>query len=463
MNKKSNTVYLILCSVVTALGGFLFGFDTAVISGTTDALTRVFQLSNGFWLGFTVAAALIGTILGAIIAGRPADRYGRHKSLYAVAIIYFISAIGSAWPFDWYSFLFFRFIGGVGVGASSVIAPMYIAEISPAHLRGRLVAIMQFNVIFGITMAYLSNYGIDLLAPGEDAWRWMFAVEAVPAALFFFLLFLTPESPRWLVAQNRISEAAALITRFGSESVDAEIAAIQGSLKTDRENQSVPFFHKSNRKVILLALAIAAFNQLSGINAVLYYAPSIFKMAGYDQNAAFLSSVIIGSVMTVFTMLALLVMDSLGRKKIMLVGTFGYLISLATIAFCFYYYGQNFDKTGGAVVLISLIVYIAAHAFGQGSVIWVFISEIFPNRLRARGQAFGSFVHWVGAATISWTFPVIANASGGHAFAFYFLMMLLQLVWVVWIMPETKNVSLEDLQKKLYGKSQEGGDKRHSA
>lgn len=443
--------YLLLCSITAALGGFLFGFDTAVISGTTDSLEEVFSLSNPFWLGFTVAGALIGTIIGAIFAGIPADRFGRHRSLYIVAAVYFISALGSAWPPNWLGFLFFRFIGGLSVGASSVIAPMYIAEIAPARFRGRLVALMQFNVVFGITMAYVSNYAMVACFPGPDAWRYMFAVEAVPAAAFFLMLFATPESPRWLVAQKRIDEATRLVERFGAdaESPEAEIAAIGESLRSDADAVRSPLFCRANRKLIFLALAIAAFNQLSGINAVLYYAPSIFKMAGFAESAAFLSSVLIGAVMTVFTMLAMAVIDSFGRRRILIVGSIGYIVSLATITCCFYHYGTEFNRTGGLIVMISLIVYIAAHAFGQGSVIWVFISEIFPNRLRARGQAFGSFVHWFGAAAISWTFPMIAAASGGHAFAFYTGMMVLQLLWVLYVMPETKNVTLEELQKKL--------------
>ena len=448
---RNNLGYLLLCSLTAALGGFLFGFDTAVISGTTESLETVFEITSKFWLGFTVAGALIGTILGAIFAGIPADRFGRHRSLYFVAAVYFISAVGSAWPPGWIGFLFFRFIGGLSVGASSVIAPMYIAEIAPARFRGRLVALMQFNVVFGMTMAYLSNYAILTHFSGPDAWRWMFAVEAIPAAAFFLLLFTTPESPRWLVARGRIAEAAKLIARFGSDSgsPEEEIGAIQESLRLDRENQSAPLSCRANRKILLLALAVAAFNQLSGINAVLYYAPSIFKMAGFAESDAFLSSVVISAVMTFFTMIALAVIDSFGRRKILLVGSIGYIVSLATIAFCFFHYGKDFDRTGGLVVLTSLIVYIAAHAFGQGSVIWVFISEIFPNRLRARGQSFGCFVHWFGAAAISWTFPMIAEASGGYAFAFYAVMMVFQLLWVLFVMPETKNVTLEELQKKL--------------
>lgn len=463
MKEKSRFRFLFFCSLVAALGGFLFGFDTAVISGTTEDLRRVFGLTSEFWLGFTVASALIGTILGALAAGRPADRLGRRNSLYYVGVLYFVSALGSAWPLDWLCgsgaswgwFLFFRFIGGIGVGASSVIAPTYIAEISPAKMRGRLVALTQFNIVLGIAAAYFSNYVITAADVGADAWRWMFAVEAVPAALFFFALFLTPESPRWLVGKGRRDEASKIFARLGvaSDALDDEIRAVERSLEADRENEKAPFFQRANAKPILLAFAIAAFNQLSGINAIMYYAPTIFEKAGFAENAAFLSAAAIGVVNIVFTMLALFVIDSFGRRKLMLVGSIGYLVSLAAIACCFYRYGTEFDQTGGAIVFGSLILFIASHAFGQGAVIWVFISEIFPNRFRARGQAFGSFVHWVGAAGISWTFPMIAAASGGHAFAFYAVAMVGQLIWVLKTMPETKNISLEDLQKKLRGET----------
>jgi sugar porter (SP) family MFS transporter len=441
---------LLRSAIVAALGGLLFGFDTAVISGTETALKTVFQL-NGFWYGFTVASALIGTILGALVAGPPVDRFGRRVVLFAIAVLYFVSAVGCGFAWDWYSLLFFRFIGGIGVGGASVVSPMYTAEISPARFRGRLVAVTQFNIVFGILLAFFSNYALVQLNLGETEWRWMFGVEAFPAAAFFGLLFLTPESPRWLVLRNRIDEARSVLGRLGTDvaNVDGEIRDIQASLETSHATESL--FQWAYRKPILLAVAIAAFNQLSGINALMYYAPRIFQMAGAGTDSALLQAVAVGGVNLVFTMAALLIIDHFGRRRLMLVGSIGYILSLTSAAAAFYYFGspEEFTPTGAAVVLVSLLVFIASHAFGQGAVIWVFISEIFPNRVRARGQALGSFTHWLLAAIITWTFPVFAERSGGHPFAFYAAMMVLQLLWVLFVMPETKGIPLEKMEEKL--------------
>ncbi len=441
---------LIGATIIAAMGGLLFGFDVAVISGTTDWLENVFQLSP-FWLGFTVASALIGTIVGAIIAGRPADTFGRRAVLIVIAVLYFVSAIGSGLAWDWYSFLIFRFIGGIGVGGASVVSPMYIAEISPARYRGRLVAVTQFNIVFGILLAFFSNFLIVQFELGVTEWRWMFGVETLPATAFFFLLFLTPPSPRWLVSQDRIDEACAVLDKLGTDtnSVESEIKEIQASLDPTHHSLKEPFFRKAYLKPIMLAVAIAAFNQLSGINALMFYAPHIFKMAGAGENSALLQTVAIGGTNMLFTMAALLVIDHFGRRMLMLVGSLGYILSLGTTAWAFYAYGTEFTTVGSVVVLASLLVFIASHAFGQGVVIWVFISEIFPNRVRARGQALGSFTHWFMAALMSWSFPMIAARSGGHAFAFYGAMMVLQLFWVLLIMPETKGVPLEQIQKRL--------------
>ncbi len=441
---------LLRSTVIAALGGLLFGFDTAVISGTTDWLSSEFDLSS-FWLGFTVASALIGTVIGALAAGGPSDRFGRRSVLFVLALIYFISAVGSALAWDWYSFLFFRFIGGLAVGASSVVAPLYISEISPAILRGRMVAVTQFNIVTGMMIAYLSNYFIGGLSLGADEWRWMFGVEAIPAALYFFLLFFNPRSPRWLMARGLVQEAREALEVFGTDggSVDDEVSEIYKSLHEEDDGETERLFQRKYAKPIFLAVAIAVFNQLSGINAVLYYAPHIFKMAGASTESSLLQSVIIGMTFILFTMAALTVMDHLGRKKIMIVGSIGYIVSLSATAWAFYTYGTDFDELGSQVVLIGLIVFIAAHSFGQGSVIWVFISEIFPNKVRARGQSLGSFTHWIMAAIISWTFPVIAEASGGHTFAFYAVCMIGQLIWVLYMMPETKGITLEEMQKKL--------------
>jgi SP family xylose:H+ symportor-like MFS transporter len=441
---------LIAAVVIAALGGLLFGFDTAVISGTTEALATVHQLSE-FWLGFTVASALIGTIVGALAAGRPADRLGRRTTLFIIALLYLVSAVGSALAWDWYSFLFFRFLGGIGVGGASVVSPMYIAEISPARVRGRMVAVTQFNIVLGILLAFFSNYVVSRFHLGAIEWRWMFGVEAVPAAAFFCLLFLTPRSPRWLVSQRREDEARVVLARLGTDtgSVDEEIREIETSLDLVHHSMREPFLRKAYRQPILLVVAIAMFNQFSGINAVMYYAPHIFKMAGAGEDAALLQSVAVGGINLVFTVAAMAIIDHFGRRRLMLVGSIGYIVSLASTAWAFYTYGTEFTATGGVIVLVSLLVFIASHAFGQGAVIWVFISEIFPNRVRARGQAMGSFIHWFAAALISWTFPMIAARSGGNAFAFYAMMMVLQLLWVILVMPETKGVPLEQIQKKL--------------
>jgi sugar porter (SP) family MFS transporter len=441
---------LITATLVAALGGLLFGFDTAVISGTTHWLKDVFDLTS-FWLGFTVAGALIGTIVGSILVGRPADRFGRRYILFVLAIFYFISAVGSAFAWSWVSFLLFRFLGGLAVGGASVVSPMYIAEISPARVRGRLVAVTQFNIVLGILLAFFSNFLIAGLDLGAVEWRWMFGVEALPAAAFFFLLFLNPCSPRWLVAKGRIDEAKAVLETCGTDSgsIEKEIQEIQSSLDLEHHSLREPFFIRKYMKPIFLAVAIAMFNQLSGINALMYYAPYIFKMAGAGSESALLQTVAVGGTNLIMTMLALAVIDFFGRRKLMLVGSFGYILSLGMTAWAFYTYGTEFTAAGSLVILISLLIFIASHAFGQGAVIWVFISEIFPNRVRARGQALGSFTHWFMAALISWTFPMIAAESGGHTFAFYGICMVGQLIWVLFIMPETKGVSLEQIQKKL--------------
>lgn len=446
---KSSPV-LILSAVVAALGGFLFGFDTAVISGTTHWLESYFNLNNAT-LGFTVASAILGTVAGAVVVGRPSDRFGRRQVLFVLALLYLGSAIGSALAQDWYMFLIYRFLGGIGVGGSSVVAPIYIAEITPARKRGRMVAIVQFNVVTGMLIAYLSNYLISTLNLGDVEWRWMLGVEALPAFLFFVLLFFIPRSPRWLVAKDRIEQAVGVLRKCGTDtgSVEEEIEEIKLSLEQEAGQRTEKLFTRKYRKPILLAVAIAIFNQLSGINALLYYAPHVFKMAGAGTSSALLQSVAIGGTFVIFTMLALSVIDRIGRRKLMIFGSVGYIISLGVTAWAFYTYGTDFDEAGGTVVLISILVFMASHSFGQGTVIWVFISEVFPNRVRARGQALGSFTHWFMAAVISWTFPVIADISGGHTFAFYTICMVGQLLWVLLIMPETKGLTLESIQKRL--------------
>jgi sugar porter (SP) family MFS transporter len=485
---RSNSIFVFRCSLIAALGGLLFGFDTAVISGTTEALQNLYGLSDG-WLGFTVASALIGTIVGSIAVGWPTDRIGRRNILIWIGALYFVSALGSALAWDWYSFLMFRFIGGLGVGGASVASPMYIAEISPARSRGRLVALAQFNIVLGILLAFVSNYVITLLPLGDVEWRWMYGVEALPAAVFFLLLFFNPRSPRWLMSKGRQDEARAVLSRVqgDTKAVAAELQAIQESLDLEHHSMRERFYSLKYIKPILLACAIAVFNQLSGINALLYYAPKIFKMTGAGGESAMFQSVLIGLVNLVFTMAALAVIDRLGRKKLMLAGSIGYIVSLAVVAGTFYFFSEEFAqanaameaveearesgaleaviadleareakalaavKTGGAVILVSFMVFIASHAFGQGAVIWVFISEIFPNRVRARGQALASFSLWVANAAIAQVFPILLGGlGGGPCFAMFTAFMVLQLFWVIVYMPETKGIPLEEIQKRLH-------------
>lgn len=435
------TVYF--STIVAALGGLLFGFDTAVISGTTTALQSVFGLDE-FWLGFTVAIALIGTIVGAFAVGGPADRFGRNRVLIVLAVFYFVSALGSALAGTWIGFLIYRFIGGLAVGGASVVAPMYIAEISPARLRGRLVAVNQLNIVSGILLAFFSNYVVAQVVESGAAWRWMFGVEAAPAALFFALLWVIPQSPRWLARTGRPNEARAVLERLGEGDVDRELAEIVASVQAEAGRTGESLFQRRYAFPILLAWGIAMFNQLSGINALMYYAPRIFEMAGAAADDALLQAVAVGGTNLVFTVVALFIIDRLGRRPLMLVGSIGTAACLGLVAWAFYSGGEI-----GGPVLAGLLGFIAFFAFSQGAVIWVFISEVFPNRVRSRGQALGSFTHWFMAAAVSWTFPVVAEASGGHAFAFFSAMMLLQLVLVWKVMPETKGLSLEELEVKL--------------
>lgn len=451
--------FLIKSVIVASLCGLLFGFDTAVISGAEQKLQELFSgtyeslasslsgvaLLNkvSFWHGLTAASALIGTIMGAWLTSKPSDSLGRKKTLLILAVLYFVSAVGSAFAWDWWSFVIARFIGGLAVGGSPVVGAIYIAEISPAKSRGRLVALLQFNIVLGILVAFLSNYIIGTLNLGQIQWRWMFGVEAFPAAAFFVLLLAIPLSPRWLMTKGRSDEARGVMERLGEENIEQEMIEIQESIDLAHHTMTEPFFNKKYLRPIMLAFFIAAFNQLSGINALLYYSTRIFEMAGASADFARLQSVIVGATNLVFTILAMAVIDHFGRKKLMLVGSIGYIISLSAVAWAFY------TERGGMIVLASFLLFIAAHAFGQGAVIWVFISEIFPNRVRAKGQALGSFTHWFMCAAIAWTFPMLAAKTGAHVFAFYAGMMVLQFIWVIFMMPETKGVPLEQIQKKL--------------
>jgi SP family xylose:H+ symportor-like MFS transporter len=439
----SRTSYVIRNTVIAAFGGFLFGFDTAVISGVEGSLETIFEL-NRFWLGFTVAIALVGTAVGAITISRPGDYFGRKKVLIALAVLYTLSALGSALSRSWYSLLIYRFIGGLAVGGSSVMAPMYIAEISPARLRGRLVALFQFNIVTGILIAFLSNYLIDTFTENYS-WRWMLGVMAIPAFIYFVFLFFVPNSPRWLIMKKRTSEAEEILKKCGSENVQAEIDDIVESLRVELNGVKEKFFARKYRIPIFAAVMMAVFNQLTGINAVMYYAPRIFEMAEVSRNIALLQSVAIGFTNMVFTIIAMTVIDRYGRKTLLIIGSMGMTFFLGMVARSFYI--QDFE---GYAVLIFLLGYVAFFSFSQGAVIWVFISEIFPNKVRARGQSLGSFTHWAMAAVVSLSFPILAKSiGGGNSFMFFAVMMVLQFFFVWRFIPETKGKSLEQIQKEL--------------
>jgi MFS transporter, SP family, arabinose:H+ symporter len=438
--KLSST--LIKSTVVAALGGLLFGFDTAVIAGATDALTRIFDLTPSS-LGITVASALLGTILGAALAGIPGDRYGRRNSLRLMAILYLISALGCAFAWDWYSLLIFRFVGGLGIGGSSVLGPMYIAEIAPAKWRGRLVGFFQFNVVAGILVAYFSNYVIGLMGFGNLEWRWKLGISGVPALLFLMMLYTIPRSPRWLVRKGRIEEARGVLQQIGEENVEGELQDIARSVDLEHGAGREPLFSSKYKLQIFLAVSIGMFNQLSGINAILYYLNDIFAKAGFSKVSSDLQAVAIGATNLAATMIAMSVIDRLGRKKLLLVGSIGTAACLAGVAAIFasgHYEG----------LLVWLLVgFIAFFAFSQGAVIWVYLSEVFPTRVRAKGQSLGSFTHWFMNALIAWRFPIIAADSKAAPFVLFAAMMVVQFFVVLFVYPETKGVTLEDMERKL--------------
>ena len=473
---QSKTSPLVIRSaIVASLGGLLFGFDTAVISGAEEKLKALYALSS-FGEGMIVAIATIGTILGAIVAGRLAHHFGRKPVLFWIGILFGVGALATAlaptpdlvagaggamtasssMPITF--FMVFRFLGGVGVGMSSVVAPIYTAEIAPARVRGRLVGLVQFNIVFGILLAYASNAIIREIAHEDVAWRWMLGVMAVPAVFFLLFLMAVPETPRWLFAHRREDEARAISARLtnSAEESEEQMKEIADQLAEDRAAGHVPFFTRRYRKVILMAFCIAMFNQLSGINAILYYAPKVMKLAGGEAifGAAFpyIASVVVGLMNLIATMAALTVIDKLGRRQLMIVGSIGYLVSLGFLAGMMFAYEAGAVTGSAAVwlVLIGLLGFIASHAFGQGSVIWVFISEIFPNRVRARGQSLGSLTHWTFAFITTYAFPVLTDKlGGGFAFGIFFLCMVGQLFWVLKVMPETKGIPLEAMEEKL--------------
>ena len=433
---------ILFWSITVALGGFLFGFDTAVISGAEQYIQKIWDL-NSVQHGFTVSIALIGTVIGALFGGIPSDRIGRKMTLFWIAVLYLISALGSALSINWYLFMIFRFLGGLGVGASSVAAPMYISEISPADKRGRLVAMFQFNVVFGIVVAYISNYFMSGIGP--NSWRWMLGVEAIPAIVFLVLVLRIPRSPRWLILKrNLVEEARAVLELINPANVEETVRNIQQSKHESNKDQHL-FNTRIYRLPIILAVLIAFFNQVSGINAIIYYAPRIFEMTGLGESSALLSTAGIGFVNFIFTLLAMRFIDQFGRRTLMLIGSIGLIITLGLVSRAFYT-----ESFGGMAVPVFLFIYIAFFAFSQGAVIWVFISEVFPNEVRAGGQALGSFTHWFMAALIAFSFPAISEKlGGGTTFLIFAIMMVLQLLFVLRLMPETKGKSLEMIQSEV--------------
>ena len=434
-------------SLTVALAGFLFGFDTVVISGANAPIKELWQTSAWFHGVFIMSMALWGTVLGSLAGGIPTKRIGRKKTLIWVGVLYLVSALGSGLATDPYMFSFFRFLGGVGVGASTVAAPTYISEISSAKSRGRLVALYQFNIVFGILIAFISNYLLDGVGGNSD-WRWMLGVEAIPAALYCLLIFGVPNSPRWLVVQQN-DEAGALATlqliHGDVDKAQAELDTIKNH--TSEETSRKSLFSGKYNKSLLLAFLLAFFNQLSGINFILYYAPVILENAGFASSDSLLSSISIGGTNLIFTFVGLYLIDRMGRKSLMYIGSVGYIISLAMVA-----YGFKTEASAG-FNLFFILTFIASHAVGQGAVIWVFISEIFPNSVRAAGQAWGTGTHWVFAALITMLGEVVIEAfPGWTVFAFFAAFMVLQLLFTHFMMPETKGVSLEELQDQLTSK-----------
>jgi sugar porter (SP) family MFS transporter len=432
-------------SLTSALAGFLFGFDTVVISGAEQTIQSLWNLSPGLH-GMAMASALYGTVLGSLLGGWPTDRFGRRATLLWIGILYFVSAVWSAVAADVYSFIIARAIGGLGVGICTVAAPLYIAEISPAERRGRLTGLFQFNIVFGILVAFLSNYLIGRFMDVSVAWRWMLGVEALPALLYTALCIVIPESPRWLIGRKGDRAAGiAVLHAIRPESTPAELEAKADEIEAASSARvaAAHFWTQQLRVPILLAFLIAFFNQLSGINAVLYFAPRIFELTGLGAKAALLQSVGIGITNLIFTFVGLWLIDHLGRRTLLYIGSFGYILSLGLTAWAFF--TEHF-----AIVPSCIFAFIAAHAVGQGAVIWVFISEIFPNRHRAEGQALGSFTHWMFAALLTTAFPkMVAAFAPGTVFLFFCGMMVLQLLWVKWMVPETKGVPLEEMQQRL--------------
>jgi sugar porter (SP) family MFS transporter len=451
---SKTSAYLIRISLTAALAGFIFGFDTVVISGANQPIKDLWhttEISPWFHGFFIMSMALWGTLAGSIFGGMPTDRFGRKRILLWVGIFFSVSAIGSALAPDPYTFSLLRFLGGVGIGVSSVAAPTYVSEISTAATRGRLVALYQFNIVFGILIAYLSNYFLQGIGGAND-WRWMLGVMAIPSLLYTLLVFGIPESPRWLIAKkNDVDAAKNVFNKIGVDNADEEVESVKQSvIHESAVGHSSGFFSKKYSKILWLAFFVAFFNQWSGINFILYYAPEILQRAGLAAVDSLKNSIFIGGTNLIFTFVGLYLIDRLGRKTLLIIGSLGYILSLSLVAYAF--------KTTASpgFLLTFLLLFIASHAIGQGAVIWVFISEIFPNKIRARGQSFGASTHWVFAAIITLITPFFLDKEQGifkdnpwPIFAFLAFMMVLQLIWVLTKMPETKGVSLENLEKQL--------------
>jgi sugar porter (SP) family MFS transporter len=437
-------------TVVAALAGFIFGFDMVVISGADKPIQTLWQTTPWFHGFFIMSMALWGTVIGSIFAGGPTEKFGRKKVLIWLGVLFIASAIGSALAQDPYTFSFFRLMGGVAIGVSSVVAPTYISEISNKNNRGKLVGMYQFNIVFGILVAYLSNYFLQGVG-GDNDWRWMLAVLLIPSLIYTFMAFGLPESPRWLLSvKGDEAMARKNLAAVGVENIDETIQEIKVANAEEKEIGSATLFTKHHLKLISLAFFIAFFNQVSGINFLLYYAPRILEEAGFAKDNSLLSSISIGLMNLIFTFVGLWLIDRIGRKTLLIIGSFGYIISLSMAAYGF------FMHSAPTFMLVFLLLFIAAHAIGQGAVIWVFISEIFPTQVRAAGQAFGASIHWIFAAFITLVTPVFLDSEYGifkdnpwPIFAFFAGMMALQLVWILLKVPETKGVSLEELQKKL--------------
>ncbi|HTI71588.1 MAG TPA: sugar porter family MFS transporter [Candidatus Limnocylindria bacterium] len=434
---------LFLWSAVSALAGFLFGFDTVVISGAEKTIQTLWGLSPSVH-GLAMSAALWGTVLGSFIGSWPTDRFGRQKTLLCVGLLFLVGSIWSALANEVNSFMFARFLGGIAIGISTVASPLYISEISPPGSRGRLAGMFQFNIVFGILMAFVSN---SLLAGiGENAWRWMLGVAAVPSLLYMLACFAIPESPRWLLSRKRDrASGLAVLKLITPDASAAELEASADAMTTPSiDARSTQGFWRSSMKTpILIAFLVAFFNQLSGINAILYFAPRIFELTGLGQKSALLQSIGIGVTNLIFTFVGLWLIDRLGRRTLLYIGSFGYILSLGLCAWAFF--TEHF-----AIVPVCIFAFIAAHAVGQGAVIWVLISEIFPDRFRAKGQSLGSFTHWIFAALLTTFFPkMVTDFPAGYVFLFFCFMMVLQLAWVKLMVPETRGRSLEEIQSDL--------------